>query len=75
MATQNTKVVKCECDNMGVLQPGMSRWYDPKKELPFVNHEPGECKCTNELKQYVRNGKVIWLCSCCCCRGDVEEKE
>lgn len=56
---------KCECNNVGKLFPGYENMYDPKKELPFVNHTPGECKCTNELKQYWKNGKKVWLCSCC----------
>ena len=56
---------KCECDTKGVLSEGMTSMYDEKKELPFVDHKPNECKCTNELKQYIRDGKRIWLCSCC----------
>lgn len=57
---------KCECEGTGFLLPKTEELFDKKLELPFVNHEPGECKCTNDLKEYVRDGKKIWLCSCCC---------
>lgn len=56
---------KCECDEKGRLKSGWEWSYDSKKELPFVNHEPNKCKCTNNLKEYKRDGKKIWLCSCC----------
>ena len=63
---------KCECPSKGVLPPEMANDYDKEKELPFVNHEPGECKCTNKLKQYTRMGKKFWLCSCCKMLLDLE---
>ncbi len=56
---------KCECRGKGILQPGWESDYHPTKELPFVNHEPGECKCVNELRQYHKHGKKVWLCSNC----------
>jgi hypothetical protein len=65
--------IKCQCDETGTLQIGWEWSYDEKKELPYVNHAPNECKCTNELKRYLRDGKEIWLCSCCC-MGDEEVK-
>jgi hypothetical protein len=57
---------KCECNCRARLVSGWEDTYDPELELPFVNHEPGECKCTNELKEYEREGKKVWLCSNCC---------
>ena len=57
--------MKCECDTIGVLKSSMESLYDKEKELPFVKHEPNKCKCVNDLKQYIRNGKKVWLCSCC----------
>jgi hypothetical protein len=57
--------MRCECDKEGILRTGMGWKYDEKTERPFVNHKPGECKCVNDLKKYMRKGKVIWLCSCC----------
>jgi len=61
---------KCECPTKGVLKEGMESWYDEELELPFVNHKPNECKCTNELKRYKRGNKKLWLCSCCV-HGDI----
>ncbi len=63
---------RCECDTVGVLRDGMASMYDEETELPFVVHEPNECKCTNNLKQYIRNSKKVWLCSCCCLSTDEE---
>ena len=57
--------MKCECKNTGILRKHMVHMYDEKKELPFVNHKSGECKCTNKLTQYHKDGKKVWLCSCC----------
>ena len=57
---------KCECENEGILDPDYADLYDAETELPYVNHKPGECRCTNELAQYRTSGGVIrWLCSCC----------
>ncbi len=65
---------RCECNEEGVLREGFASWYDTVKELPFVNHKPNKCKCTNELKKYIRKGKEIWLCSICCLSSDKEVK-
>lgn len=65
-------MIKCECPETGVLRFGMESLYDEETELPFVKHEPNQCKCTNNLKQYIRKGKKLWLCSCCCLSGDIE---
>lgn len=63
---------KCQCDTVGKLSSSrMAELYNPVKELPYVNHEPRECQCTNELRDYIRGDRVITLCSCCCLRGDV----
>ena len=56
--------MKCECKEKGILKPGMASWY-LEEELPYVNHEPNECKCMNDLKRYWKNGQKIWLCSNC----------
>lgn len=61
---------ECECNKKGVLREGMASLYDEETELPFVIHEPNECKCTNELKEYIRNGKKVVLCSNCCLSSD-----
>ncbi len=57
--------MKCECKQEGELRAGMEYMYDKIKELPFVTHKPNECKCTNELKQYLKKGEKVWLCSNC----------
>ena len=59
------KIEKCECNNKGTLKHGMEDLYDQELELPFVNHQPGECKCVNDLKWYSKGGKKVALCSCC----------
>lgn len=62
--------IRCECNEVGLLKSGMESMYDSKEELPFVNHKPNECKCTNNLQRYSRDGKKVWLCSCCCLISD-----
>jgi hypothetical protein len=62
--------LKCECPETGVLRtPSL---YDPITELPFVDHQPRECKCSNNLRMYRREGKLLLLCSCCHTFGDEE---
>lgn len=68
----NKGIIRCECELKGVLYPQMISFYDPTTELPYVKHKPNKCKCTNELKRYIRNGKIVWLCSCCKLLGDME---
>jgi hypothetical protein len=55
---------KCQCQQTGTLLPHMASWYSAE-DLPYVNHKPNECKCKNDLKQYWKDGKKVWLCSCC----------
>lgn len=62
--------LKCQCPDIGEVEPDRLGEYDEKTERPFLNHAPGECKCTNMLAQYDRNGVVLWLCSICCVFGD-----
>ena len=65
---------KCECPFKGNAPSYMEDFYSEEEKIG-MNHKPNECKCTNDLKQYIRNGKKIWLCSCCCLFGDKEVKE
>jgi len=58
-------MIKCQCDDTGELNPGMASLYDINTELPFVDHEPNECRGTNDLQLYERAGKKLWLCSNC----------
>jgi hypothetical protein len=54
---------RCECPR-GQVQKGWEGLYNDEEKLG-MNHEPNKCKCKNDLKEYIRNGKKIWLCSCC----------
>lgn len=61
---------RCECPDLG-RQGAPSSWYETKHELPFVNHEPGECHCTYMLRWYDRDGKRLLLCNICHLSGDI----
>ena len=61
---------KCQCPTQGVLQPGQAHRYDAELELPYVDHEPDQCRGTNGLALYDRNGEPLWLCSNCNLLGD-----
>lgn len=61
---------KCECPGTGKLY--FDSMYDEETELPFVNHDPYECQCINDLRLYWRDGKLIVLCSNCCLSTDVK---
>ncbi len=66
---------RCECQDASPPARFWERYiYDKKKELPFVEHKPNECKCSNDLRQFWRNGKKVWLCSNCQ-RGEEELKK
>lgn len=67
-------IKKCQCESRGRLMIGMESLYDPIKKLPYVDHEPGECECTNNIRLYLRNGKKVFLCSNCVL-GEEEVKE
>jgi hypothetical protein len=62
----------CECDFEAKMPAAMAAFYDSISERPFVNHAPGECKCTNLLQEYERDGKKVTLCSCCFTSSDKE---
>lgn len=61
---------KCECPIKGSVPIERENEYSEEEKIG-MNHEAGECKCTNDLKQYKRKGKNLWLCSCCNLQGDV----
>ena len=64
------KKLKCECDDTGIVTPDREYQYS-EEEKSGMNHAPNKCKGTNEIKKYKRNGKVLWLCSCCDMFSDV----
>ena len=63
--------MKCQCPHAGEVDPKDLWLYHPDTERPFIQHEPGECQCTNNLRLYSRDGKHIVLCSICSFPGDV----
>ena len=64
---------KCECpyESFGNVPESM---YAPE-ELSGRVHKKGECKGTHNIKKYLRKGKELWLCSCCCFGSDLEDDE
>lgn len=62
---------KCECPETSYVPLCREHLYS-KSEKSGMNHLPGECKGTNKVKQYYRDGKKLWLCSCCVLPGDRE---
>ncbi len=66
--------IKCQCSDRGNVLKEHEYMYAPEERIG-MNHEPNECGCTNELKQYMRGNKKLWLCSCCNVLGDVEIPE
>lgn len=63
--------MKCECPKRGNPKAEME-WMYSEEEKSGMNHKPGKCNGTNDIKQYSRNGKKLWLCSCCTMPGDKE---
>ena len=63
------KKIKCECPYTSYATD--KSWYSPEEYGGMV-HKPNKCKGTNDLKEYIRDGKKLWLCSCCTMFGDVE---
>lgn len=64
---------KCQCPETGEVSPERESMYS-EAEKSGMNHKPYECKGTNEVKQYERQEKKLWLCSCCNMPGDKEIK-
>jgi hypothetical protein len=61
-------MLRCECIEITRVTESALLHYDPITEAPFVNHDPGECKCTNDLRRYYKSPgstETIILCSCC----------
>lgn len=60
--------MKCECDEQAAV-PLLAGWYSDEEKAAW-GHAPGKCPCTADLKQYYRDGKLMWLCSACCLSSD-----
>ncbi len=65
------KIQKCECPIDDNVTGTMEKFYS-EEEKSGMNHKPGECKGTYDLKRYKRDDRKLWLCSCCSFSGDVE---
>ena len=68
--TQKSKP-KCECPDASYVSKVRQGLY-LAKERKGMNHKPHKCKGTFDLKQYKRDDKILWLCSCCTRIGDRE---
>jgi ribosomal protein L37AE/L43A len=58
---------RCECPDDAI---GMPESLYSEEELPGRVHKANKCPCTAGLRKYLRDGKEIWLCSCCNMPGD-----
>lgn len=63
------KDIRCECPEYGEVSGGDYSLYRVE-EYKGMNHEPNECLGDYKVKQYSREGKILWLCSCCDLSGD-----
>ena len=61
--------IKCQCPIKGSVPPEIEYMYSEEEKIG-MNHEPNECKCTNNIKKYKRGDKELYLCSCCVIEGD-----
>jgi hypothetical protein len=62
---------KCQCPETSKVSPEREHLYS-EEEKSGMNHKPGECKGTNDIKKYRRGDKELYLCSCCVLFGDIE---
>lgn len=63
---------KCKCPDDSSNNWQSESMYLPEERIG-MKHKPNECKCVHGLRQYLRRGKKIWLCSCCNIGGIDEE--
>ena len=61
--------IRCQCPTKGYVPEERMYMYSPE-EKSGMNHSPGKCKGMNEIKLYERDGKKLFLCSCCHVFGD-----
>ena len=68
------KKLKCQCPVKSYTSPEREHEYLPE-EKSGMNHEPNKCKGTNNIQLYERDGKKLYLCSCCYLSDDKLVKE
>lgn len=59
---------KCQCPEFA--DATSNEWMYSEEEKSGMNHQPNKCKGTNEIKKWLRDGKELYLCSCCNLFGD-----
>ncbi len=65
--------MRCECPSKA--EGGLGEfWYEPEEYKAMI-HEPNECPGDYQVKQYIRAGELITLCSACCMPQDQEITE
>jgi len=67
------KKIKCQCSAEANVPFEDKKMYS-LAEKSGMNHKPGKCKGTNNIKKYRRGNKELYLCSCCYFLGDIEIK-
>jgi hypothetical protein len=62
---------RCECpeNTEGGLVP---QWMYVPEEYKAMNHATNACPGDYDVKRYERDGKFLWLCSCCFFSDDEE---
>ncbi len=56
---------KCQCPDDASNNILSKVWFVPE-EYVAMKHKPNECRGTYKLALYTRDGRELWLCSCCC---------
>ncbi len=64
---------KCECPDDSMNNRNPPSMYSMEEQNGRC-HKPNKCPCVNNLKQYMRGNKKLWLCSCCNQSQDKEIK-
>lgn len=62
--------MKCECPETGMASEEDIDLY-VEEEYKGMSHLPNECLGDYQMGFWVRDGKTLWLCSCCCLSGDI----
>lgn len=58
------QIKKCQCSINSYTPPEREYQYSEAEKIG-MNHKANKCKGINDIKLYERNGKKIYLCSCC----------
>ncbi len=61
----------CECPNEGTGLALSLGFYYEEAEMKAVGHPLGECPGDSGVRQYIRDGETLYLCSSCSLSGDI----